>query len=103
MNKDKVLVRLERGGSGGQRPEGKVIRILSRANEQIVGTFESNHSFGFVIADDKRIPNDIFVPKEGVNGAVTGHKVLVEILRYPEGRRRDRKSTRLNSSHVAIS
>ena len=87
MNKDKVLVRLERGGSGGQRPEGKVIRILSRANEQIVGTFESNHSFGFVIADDKRIPNDIFVPKEGVNGAVTGHKVLVEILRYPEGRR----------------
>src|SRR5690625_283697 len=87
MNKDKVLVRLERSGSDGQRPEGKVLRILERANNQVVGTFESNQSFGFVVADDKRIPNDIFIPKNASKGAVTGHKVIVEITKYPEGGR----------------
>jgi len=87
MNKDKVLVRPERGAIDGQRPEGQVIRILERANRQVVGTFESNHSFGFVVADDKRIPGDIFIPKNSTKGAVTGHKVIVEISKYPEGGR----------------
>src|SRR5699024_7790313 len=67
-------------------PEGTVIRILERGLDQIVGTFEHNHSFGFVIADDKRIPHDIFVPRDMTNGAITGHKVIVQITKYPEGR-----------------
>src|SRR5699024_3046272 len=37
-------------------------------------------------ADDKRIPNDIFIPKKYMNGAVTGHKVIAHITKYPEGR-----------------
>lgn len=87
MNNDKVLVRLEKGGTGDQRPEGTVIRILERAVHQVVGTFEDNHSFGFVIADDKRIPNDIFIPQERMHGAFTGHKVIAQITEYPEGRK----------------
>jgi len=87
MNRDKVLVRLEQKNGDDSRPEGVVIRILERSIHQIVGTFEDNHSFGFVIADDKRIPNDIFIPKGMTNGAVTGHKVIAEITKYPEERK----------------
>ncbi|MFC4023789.1 ribonuclease R [Oceanobacillus longus] len=87
MNNDKVLVRLEKADTDGNRPEGKVIRILERAVIQVVGTFEDNRSFGFVIADDKRIPNDIFIPKGGSHGAVSGHKVIARITKYPEGRK----------------
>ncbi|WP_404454148.1 ribonuclease R [Virgibacillus necropolis] len=87
MNNDTVLVRLEKKDDAGNRPEGTVIRILERAVHQVVGTFEDNRSFGFVIADDKRIPNDIFVPKSATKGAVSGHKVIANITKYPEGRK----------------
>ncbi|MCC2248752.1 ribonuclease R [Virgibacillus sp. AGTR] len=87
MNNDKVLVRIEKRDKDGNRPEGTVIRILERATLQVVGTFEDNRSFGFVIADDKRIPNDIFIPKNMTNGAVSGHKVIAHITKYPEGKK----------------
>ncbi|MFC3041350.1 ribonuclease R [Virgibacillus xinjiangensis] len=87
MNNDRVLVRLEKTEEDGNRPEGVVIRILERAVIQVVGTYEDNRSFGFVIADDKRIPNDIFIPKNSTNGAVSGHKVIARITKYPEGRK----------------
>lgn len=87
MNGDKVLVRIEKRDQDGNRSEGTVIRILERATLQVVGTFEDNRSFGFVIADDKRIPNDIFIPKDMTNGAVSGHKVIAHITKYPEGRK----------------
>src|SRR5690625_2973838 len=87
MNNDIVLVRLEKKDDNGNRPEGTVIRILERATLQVVGTFEDNRAFGFVIADDKRIPNDIFIPKSMTNGAVSGHKVIAHITKYPEGRK----------------
>ncbi len=87
MNNDTVLVRPESTEKKDARAEGKVIRILERAVTDIVGTYEDNKSFGFVIADDKRIPNDIFIPKGSTNGAVEGHKVIVRITAYPEGRK----------------
>ena len=86
MNNDKVLVRIEKRDDDGQRPEGTVIRILERATTRVVGTYESSRNFGFVIADDKRIPNDIFIPKGQTNGAVDGHKVIVNITKFPEER-----------------
>lgn len=87
MNNDTVIVRIEKKGVRENRPEGVVIRILERANNQIVGTYEDSHEFGFVIPDDKRIPNDIFIPKNKTKGAITGHKVIVDIAQYPEGRK----------------
>ncbi|MCP3028189.1 ribonuclease R [Halobacillus sp. A5] len=86
MNNDKVLVRVEKRDEDGNRPEGTVIRILERATTRVVGTYESSRNFGFVVADDKRIPHDIFIPKAQVNGAVDGHKVIVEITKFPEER-----------------
>ncbi len=85
MNGDTVLVRLHQQASGARR-EGKVIRILERGVTEVVGTYVDQSSYGFVVADDKRIPNDIFIPKEAEKGAVDGHKVLVKITKYPEGR-----------------
>src|SRR5690625_3367766 len=86
MNNDKVLVRLEKQVQEGQRPEGTVIRILERAITEVVGTFENNKAFGFVIADDKRITNEIVKQKNKMNGAVSEHKVIVNITKYPEKR-----------------
>lgn len=84
MNGDTVIVRLERGHSRHDRAEGVVIRILERANQQIVGTFEAIADVGIVEADDKRIINEILIPKGSTLGAVTGHKVIVEITEFPE-------------------
>ncbi|MCA0172723.1 ribonuclease R [Bacillus sp. RAR_GA_16] len=85
MNGDRVIVRLHQKSSG-TRPEGTVIRIIERGVKRTVGTYSDSKHFGFVIADDKRIPHDIFIPKGATGGAVDGHKVVVEITKYPEGR-----------------
>ncbi|HEX6922449.1 MAG TPA: ribonuclease R [Bacillales bacterium] len=85
MNGDTVLVRLS-AKSSGSRPEGAVVRILERGVKEVVGTYMDSKHFGFVRADDKRIANDIFIPKSGANGAVEGHKVVVKIIKYPEGK-----------------
>lgn len=77
---------------GGKRREGKIIRILSRGTTRVVGYFEKNKKFGFVRPDDARFLKDIFVPLERSKGAVTGHKVVVELTEYgsekkkPEGK-----------------
>lgn len=85
MNGDTVLVRLH-PKSTGARPEGEVIRIIERGLKEVVGTFVDSEHYGFVVADDKRIPNDIFIPKNADKGAVAGHKVVVKITKYPEGK-----------------
>lgn len=79
-------------GRRGQRQEAEVVRILERGTKQLVGIYEQSQNFGFVIPDNGRIGTDIFVPKERSKGAVTGHKVVVELTSYgderhkPEGR-----------------
>ncbi|KAF1678401.1 ribonuclease R [Bacillus mexicanus] len=85
MNGDIVMVRLN-SQSSGSRQEGTVIRILERAIQKVVGTYTETRNFGFVIPDDKKITSDIFIPKNGKNGAAEGHKVVVKLTSYPEGR-----------------
>ncbi len=87
MNMDKVLVKIKKSSLRGRRPEGEVVRILNRANTRIIGSFEKSRYFGFVTPDDRRIPSDIFIPKSEFNGAVTGCKVVVEIVNWPDKRR----------------
>ncbi|WP_397363229.1 ribonuclease R [Paenibacillus sp.] len=86
MNGDTVLVRVSSKSAGGGKLEGEVVRIVNRAITQVVGVFQNNESFGFIIPDDKRINKDLFVPREGFGGAVDGEKVVAEIVEYPEGR-----------------
>ncbi|MGM0523621.1 MAG: ribonuclease R [Bacillota bacterium] len=85
MNGDIVLARADQEASGDKRVEGVVERILERGSTRIIGNYIDKGNFGFVVADDKRIPNDVFIKKEDSQGAVDGHKVIVNILKFPEG------------------
>ncbi|QOR66171.1 ribonuclease R [Cytobacillus suaedae] len=85
MHGDTVLVRINTEASG-TRKEGTIVRIIERGVTEIVGTYTESRNFGFVIPDDKKIANDIFIPKEATNGAAEGHKVVVKLTTYPEGR-----------------
>ena len=85
MHGDLVLVRVSSVSSGSRR-EGAVEKIIERGLNEIVGTYSKSNHFGFVIPDDKKIANDIFIPNNASMGAVDGHKVVVKITAYPEGR-----------------
>ena len=87
MNGDRVVARISPSEIAGRSREGEIIRIVERANEQIVGTFEESRHFGFVTPDDKKIGQDIFIPKGAVHGAKAGMKVVVRITKWPAGRR----------------
>lgn len=87
MDGDRVVVKITNMEIPNRRAEGEVVKILERANNTIVGTFEDSKNFGFVIPDNTKIFYDIFVPKEQINGAKTNQKVVVEITRWPEKRR----------------
>ncbi|RQD76447.1 MAG: ribonuclease R [Candidatus Syntrophonatronum acetioxidans] len=86
MHQDKVVARLFKKANG-KNYEGEIIRILKRRNKSLVGTFEASRNFGFVIPDEHRIYQDVFVPKSVAQGAKNGDKVVVEITRWPEKRR----------------
>ena len=92
FHKDTVRVALLSGKSG-KRQEAQVVEVISRGMKQVVGIFDkSNKNYGFVIPDNGKISNDIFVPTERSKGAVSGHKVVCEITDYgkenrkPEGK-----------------
>lgn len=81
FHKDTVQVRLLPGGKG-KRQEAEVIKVLARGMTQIVGTFQKSRNFGFVLPDNSKLSEDIFVPLERSKGAVDGHKVVVELTGY---------------------
>ena len=80
---DKVLVK-KKSKSEGEREEGIILKVLEREKDTLVGTFQNNKSFGFVIPDDKKLCRDIFISKKNFGKARDNHKVLVKILKYPE-------------------
>lgn len=90
MDGDTVQIIIEEG-RGKRRMEAVVIKILKRANETMVGLYERNRRYGFVIPDNPRITSDIFIPEGKDMGTVSGHKVLVRLTSYggknknPEG------------------
>ena len=74
-------------GSRGARKEAKVVEILERGCHRIVGTYEKQKHFGFVISDNVKFTADIFIPEGKDKGAVTGHKVVCEITDYGDAHR----------------
>ena len=76
----------------GRRKEGKVVSVIERGMKQVVCTYEASDNFGFAVPDNTRFGTDIFIPKERSKGAMSGHKVVVEITSYgkkgkkPEGK-----------------
>ena len=90
MHHDTVMVQVYPGRSG-KRKEAKVVKILAHEIREVVGYFQKNKGFGYVLPDNKKINYDIFVSKKDMYGAVNGHKVVVKIKKYskngkkPEG------------------
>lgn len=66
-------------GAGGRRAEGTVVRVLEHANKEVVGYYQKNKNFGFVIPDNQKLSKDVFIPQGCDMGAVTGHKVVVKL------------------------
>ena len=86
MHGDRVVVRVERQSDRG--PEGRIIRILQRSQEAIVGRFEVDESdLGYVVPFDRRVLTDIHVPTGQWASAEPGAMVLVEITRWPTAAR----------------
>ena len=84
LNGDRVLVEIIEEKNKLKKAEGKVVKILKHEKDTIVGRFENNKSFGFVVPDDKNFGTDIFISKKNFGKARNNHKVLVKIIKYPE-------------------
>lgn len=83
MNGDRVRVQLLAKRKRADT-EGVVIDILERAQTRFVGILELQRHFAFLVMDSKILANDIFIPKEDLNGAKNGDKVIAEIVEWPE-------------------
>ncbi len=78
---DTVLVQLDKRKTG-PRTEARIIRIIKREITELIGIFQACDGYGFVIPNNKKIADDIFVPEKASKGAVTGNIVIVEIRDY---------------------
>lgn len=87
MNNDRVLVQITRDDVNGKKREGEVIEILERANTKIIGVYEDSRNFGFVVPEDTRLNQDIFISKKDKNGANHGDIVIAEVTKWPDKRR----------------
>lgn len=92
FHSDEVLVEITDKKEGSKKSmEGRIIKILKRGLQTLVGTFDKNKNSGFVIPDNHKIPVDIYIPATRTKGAITGHKVVVKLVDYgkknkkPEG------------------
>lgn len=83
MNGDRVKILLY-AQIRGKNPEGEVVEIINRAKSQFVGVLDVQPRFAFLLMDSKILANDIFIPKDLLNGGEDGDKVLVEIVEWPE-------------------
>ena len=89
---DRVLIEPREASRSGKSHEAKVVKILERGFTKIVGTFDKQKGFGFLIPDNRKIADDIFIQGEDSMGAMTGHKCVCELTSYgskgksPEGK-----------------
>jgi ribonuclease R len=87
MNGDRVVVRISRDipsrrAKDRHRAEGRVIRILERARDTIVGTLQHSKNFFYVVPDDPRIVHDVYVQprdRRSQTAATVGDKVVVRL------------------------
>ncbi|MFL6596449.1 MAG: ribonuclease R [Chthoniobacterales bacterium] len=89
MHGDRVIARISPEPPAGRikgRREGRVIRILERAHETVVGTLQRSRNFYYVVPDDPRFVHDIYVrpvaveeDRQSRTGATVGDKVVVRL------------------------
>jgi ribonuclease R len=86
VNGDRVIARVEKHKKGGKK-EGTVVRVIKRARETVVGVYHPTKNFGFVVPEDMKFPNDVFVPPGDEGGANEGDVVVVRIESWGDGHR----------------
>lgn len=87
MHNDTVQIVITVQKSGDKRREGKVVKVLERGTNNIVGVYEKSKNYGFVIPDNQRFTHDIFIASGNSMGAVDGHKVVVNLTYYGDEKR----------------
>ncbi|MGH7480650.1 MAG: ribonuclease R [Longimicrobiales bacterium] len=75
---DRVVARVE-GRRRRERPRGRIVRVLERARQTVVGVYHSTRNFGFVTPEDRKLPRDVFVPPGQEAGAADGQVVVARI------------------------
>ena len=81
MHGDRVAIRLERTGG---RQEGRIVRVLERANHDLIGRYDVDDTGGgFVLPFDQRVVMEIRIPAGATGGARSGQMVVAEIERWP--------------------
>lgn len=92
VHHDRVRILIREGKKEGKRREGTVTKVLERGMPEVVGTYQSNRDYGFVISDNPKFSKDVFIPKKDSKGVKDGDKVVVSITDYgsknksPEGK-----------------
>ena len=84
MDGDRVKVQIFAKRKGAE-PEGEVIEVLESKERVFVGKLQVAKGFAFLITENKTLANDIFIPKDKLNGGKNGDKAIVRIMEWPEG------------------
>ena len=84
LNGDKVQAVVYKQQEKDRRAEAKIVKILKREKETVVGIFQKSKNFGFVVPDDKKFATDVFISKKKCKEAKNNDKVIVRITKYPE-------------------
>ena len=84
VNNDTVEVRTRKSRTGRHKTEGEIIRVIERAENSFVCTYEMTDSGGEAMPIDEKVDMEIYIPKGKEMGAVTGARVMVEVTRWPK-------------------
>ena len=87
LDGDTVKVISYGAGTADRRPEGEVVEVVERGRTQYVGRLEMSARYAFVIADYRKMYDDIYIRLDSLNGANHGDKVIVDIVEWPSGDR----------------
>lgn len=100
MHQDKVRIIIRNDKKEGKRQEGVVVKVLERGMPEIVGTYQLNRDFGFVISDNPKFSKDIFIPRKEAAGIKNGDKVIVVITDYGSGNKNPEGKIKENLGNI---
>ncbi|MGL4912727.1 MAG: ribonuclease R [Romboutsia sp.] len=88
MHNDRVVAEIVTPAKDDKRAEGTITKILKREVTKVVGVFQPNKNFGFVLPDEKKFNQDIYIPKKFFSGARANDKVVCQITVWPQAGRK---------------
>ena len=100
MHQDKVRIIIRDEKKEGKRQEGVVVKVLERGMPEIVGTYQLNRDFGFVISDNPKFSKDIFIPRKEAAGIKNGDKVIAVITDYGSGNKNPEGKIKENLGNI---